>query len=125
MSCKRCPHLVRHGQMSESGNIEFLNSCGLLMKAEILELGADCFKKPGRKPTRKPEKPPNRPPPKVPDEKHTCEKYPFGNDFDYFMCEVYSVTFKGGDRKYGVVPTGDIQYSDAINSNTITDMELL
>ena len=125
MHCKRCPHLVRHGQMDKGGGIEFLNNCGLLMKAETLEMGVDNFKKPGRKPTRKPEKPPNRPPPKVPDKSHSCSHYPFDKDFDYFMCGVYAATFKGGDRKFGVVPTGDFQYSDAISNSTITDMELL
>lgn len=125
MNCKRCPHLVRHGHMGKSGNIEFLNNCGLLMKAETLELGADSFKKPGRKPTKKPERPPNRPPPKMPDKSHGCSKYPFDEDFDYFFCDVYASTFKGGDRKFGVNPTGDFQYSDVVSSGMITDMELL
>lgn len=95
------------------------------MKADILELGADCFKKPGRKPTKKQEKPLNRPPPKTPDRNHACCEFPFQDDFDYFLCSVYGATFKGGDRKFGVVPTGDFQYSDTVANSAITDMELL
>ena len=125
MSCKRCPHLVRHGQMDDQSNIVFFNSCGLLMKADVLEMGADNFRKPGRKPGKKVEKVPNRPPPKVPDESHRCSNFPFGEDFDYFTCEVYTKTFKGGDRKFGVVPTGEFGYNDPVSSSAFTDMELL
>lgn len=32
--CKRCPHHVKHGQVAADGKtIEFLNRCGLMMKA--------------------------------------------------------------------------------------------
>lgn len=35
MSCKKCPHHVRHGQSTADGKgIEFKNRCGLKMKAQ-------------------------------------------------------------------------------------------
>lgn len=124
MLCKRCPHLVRHGRVGEDGSVVFKNNCGLLMKAETLEAGGEMAKKPGRKPTKKPERKP--PPVQVPlDDSYSCTQVPFPESFDYLDCDVYRTTFKGGNRKFGVVPTKDFQYSDVLNSSSITDLELL
>ena len=60
-----------------------------------------------------------------PDADYSCDHFPFPKVFDYIDCNTYTVTFKGGKSKNDVVPTKDFQYSDALNSGSITDMELL
>jgi len=39
MLCKRCPHLVKHGQVAKDGKISFKTLCGLKMKQKVEE---DC-----------------------------------------------------------------------------------
>ncbi|MFW7377566.1 MAG: hypothetical protein ACOH5I_02005 [Oligoflexus sp.] len=123
MHCRRCPHLVRHGQLGEDKqSIEFKNLCGLVIKQQLLkELGPEnvTMKKPPRKTTKKPEA--------EAEEliQQECKNYPFPKIFDYIECEVYQSTFKSASRKNDVIPTKDFQYSDALSSSSITDMELL
>jgi hypothetical protein len=54
-----------------------------------------------------------------------CVHFPFPNVFDYQGCDVYRVTFKTTGQKNDVVPTADIQFSEQISANSITDMDLL
>ncbi len=124
MLCKRCPHLVRHGQyVQESGQIEFKNLCGLVMKKHMTpepmveDPKAKGPKKIGasKKPSKKGEVEPTM----------DCINFPFPNVFDYIECGVYQETFKSTSRKNDVIPTKDFQYSDALNGSSITDMELL
>jgi hypothetical protein len=92
MLCRRCPHHVRHGQVSPDNKLTFKDMCGLKMRTA---------------------------------EPVTCAHYPFPKVFDYMHCEVYMETFKTNGQRNDVVPTKDFQYSDALTSNSITDMELL
>lgn len=122
MLCKRCPHLVRHGQhVPETNQIEFRNLCGLIMKKFmtpdpiIEDPKAKGPKKPVKRVLKKGEIEPNM----------DCVNHPFPNVFDYIDCGVYQETFKSTTRKNDVIPTSDFQYSDALSGNSITDMELL
>lgn len=54
-----------------------------------------------------------------------CINHPFPKSFNYTECAVYLHTFKSGGQRNDVVPTSDFQYSDALNQQSITDMELL
>jgi len=123
MHCRRCPHLVRHGQLGEDKkSIEFKNLCGLVIKQQLLaEMG------PENVPMKKmPRKIPKSPEQMAEDLlQQACKNYPFPQIFDYIDCDVYQSTFKSASRKNDVIPTSDFQYSDALNSSSITDMELL
>ncbi|MFY7985108.1 MAG: hypothetical protein ACOVO6_01470 [Burkholderiaceae bacterium] len=122
MLCKRCPHLVRHGQFNqETGEIEFRSLCGLVMKKNMVQeivpedLKAKGPKKGVKKPGKKGEIEPNM----------DCINHPFPSIFDYIECTVYQDTFKSTTRKNDVIPTKDFQYSDVLSGSSITDMELL
>lgn len=122
MLCKRCPHLVRHGQVdAETQQIEFKSLCGLVMKKHMApdptaeELKAKGPRKGAKKPSKKGEEEPNM----------ECVNYPFPGVFDYIECSVYQETFKSTTRKNDVIPTKDFQYSDILSGSSITDMELL
>jgi hypothetical protein len=122
MLCKRCPHLVRHGQYNaENAQIEFKNLCGLVMKKHmapepvIEDPKAKGPKKVGARKVPKKGEEPNM----------DCVNHPFPNVFDYIDCSVYQETFKSTTRKNDVIPTKDFQYSDVLSGNSITDMELL
>ncbi|NRA64100.1 MAG: hypothetical protein HRU19_06420 [Pseudobacteriovorax sp.] len=120
MLCKRCPHLVRHGQLAKDNkSIEFKSLCGLVMKQNLLEEngGIDPNKKMAKKPVKKESK--------APQKDQVCKHYPFPEVFDYIECQVYQGTFKSSTRTNDVIPTKDFQYSDALSGNSITDMELL
>ena len=54
-----------------------------------------------------------------------CAHFPFPDVFDYMECGVYQSTFKSATRKNDVVPTRDIQFSEALASGSITEMEYL
>jgi hypothetical protein len=125
MHCRRCPHLVRHGQLAEDKEtIEFKNLCGLVIKQQTLkEQGAEASpaaKKTNRKGAKKAET--TAPTPELSIE---CCNFPFPNFFDYVDCATYQSTFKSASRKNDVIPTKDFQYSDALSGSSITDMELL
>lgn len=123
MSCKRCPHHVRHGHADKSGNIVFDDICGLKVKAlERDELGDKPA--PRRGPERKAATAVVRDPKRFTKEQE-CTEVPFNESFDYMMCPVYIKTFKSGHRKNDVIPTKDFQYSEALSGGSITDMELL
>ena len=93
MLCKRCPHLVKHGQVAKDGRtITFKTLCGLKMKQKVEE---------------------------------DCAHHPFPDVFDYMECNVYKSTFKSTARKNDVVPTTDIQFSEALAGGSITEMEYL
>ena len=120
MLCKRCPHLVRHGQLAKDNKtIEFKSLCGLIIKQNLLDEngGVDPNKKMAKKPVKKPVKTTPR--------KEDCVHYPFPEVFDYIECQVYQGTFKSSSRTNDVIPTKDFQYSDALSGSSITDMELL
>ena len=120
MLCKRCPHLVRHGLASSDGRqIEFRNMCGLVMKASFnAENGNEVPNKKGPKKSKPAAT-------KEPEKEQICLHHPFPKIFDYMECRIYQETFKSATRKNDVVPTKDIQYSDILSGNSITDMELL
>ncbi len=122
MLCKRCPHLVRHGQYNQdTKEIEFKNLCGLVMKKNMApDLMPEDLKAKG------PKKPIKRPSKKAEEELSvTCVNFPFPSVFDYIECSVYQETFKSASRKNDVIPTKDFQYSDVLSGSSITDMELL
>jgi hypothetical protein len=123
MHCRRCPHLVRHGQLAEDQKtIEFKNLCGLMVKQQVLEeQGQDAGAA-----RKNPRKGPKKPPKKVqPGAEQECKHFPFPEIFDYIECTTYQGTFKSASRKNDVIPTKDFQYSDALSGSSITDMELL
>ena len=122
MLCKRCPHLVRHGQLGkDEKTIEFRSLCGLAIKQALMEEGGlEAGKKPQRKGAKK------AAPIKVDmSVQQVCLHHPFPKVFDYIECDIYQGTFKSSSRTNDVVPTKDFQYSDALSGNSITDMELL
>ena len=93
MSCRKCPHHVRHGQVASDGkSIEFHERCGLRMKNGSQE---------------------------------DCGHFPFVARFDYQSCSTYIHVFKTAGASNDVMPTSDIQYSERLAANSITDMELL
>ncbi|MDA9951151.1 hypothetical protein N9D31_01125 [Oligoflexaceae bacterium] len=99
MSCKRCPHYVRHGRAAADGkSIEFRDLCGLKLKK--LEEDKKAFS----------------------DE--VCVSLPFPEDFDHHFCSVYQHVFQSGIKRNGVNPR-DMQYSENLTAGSITDMELL
>lgn len=122
MGCSRCPHHVRHGQVTSDGkSLQFKNLCGLRVKqAQDPEIQ---LKKPrGR----------GRPPVETikrkslpPGSSTECSKYPFSNQFDYVACEIYQEVFETKGRGNGAVPTKDFQYSESLSGMSVTDMELL
>ncbi len=120
MLCKRCPHLVRHGQLAkDQKTIEFKSLCGLVMKQSLADEngGMDAGRKPARKPVKQEVKKEIKEQP--------CLHHPFPKVFDYIECQIYQGTFKSSARTNDVIPTKDFQYSDALSGNSITDMELL
>ena len=125
MLCRRCPHLIRHGFLAEDGkNFEFRHICGLLARAKRADETKDGCppaspKKMAKKPVERPKKP------QGPEEQLNCENHPFPKVFDFIECQTYQKHFKTTARKNDVVPTKDFQYSDVLNSGSITDMELL
>ncbi len=94
MSCKKCPHHVRHGQAASDGKgIEFKNRCGLRMKTQ---------------------------------QAVDCTHYPFAKMFEYTLCGVYLDVFKSAIQRNDAVPTSDFQFAaDQVNTNSITEMDLL
>jgi hypothetical protein len=125
MHCRRCPHLVRHGQLADDKQtIEFKNLCGLVIKQQLQkEQGIDAANQ-GKKPSKKVVKK-NEEVHLDSIKQHECQYFPFPKFFDYIDCETYQSTFKSSSRKNDVVPTRDFQYSDALTGSSITDMELL
>lgn len=124
MHCRRCPHLVRHGQLgADKQSIEFKNLCGLVIKQQQLLESGQIEAIPAKKIPRKSTKKPDTKEKEV--IKNECQHYPFPQIFDYIECEIYQSTFKSATRKNDVVPTKDFQYSDALSGSSITDMELL
>ncbi|SMF22176.1 hypothetical protein [Pseudobacteriovorax antillogorgiicola] len=121
MLCKRCPHLVRHGQLADDQkSIEFRSLCGLAIKQALMEEGGFDAKKPQRKGAKK------AVPVKVDmANQQECLHHPFPKVFDYIECSIYQGTFKSSNRTNDVIPTKDFQYSDALSGSSITDMELL
>lgn len=121
MLCKRCPHLVRHGQMAEDNKtIGFRSLCGLAIKQTLIDEGLIDVKKPQRRGAKKAE------PIKVDmSVQQPCLHHPFPKVFDYIECSIYQGTFKSSTRTNDVIPTKDFQYSDALSGSSITDMELL
>ena len=124
MTCKRCPHHVRHGKVGEDGKtISFSELCGLKIK-QMQEQDPPPKKNRGR----------GRPAAELPvkrkiltqvGEDSNCIHHPFESQFDYFHCCVYVETFETKGMKNGVVPTKDFQYSERLAGVAVTDMELL
>ncbi len=108
MSCNRCPHHVRHGQIGADSTVQFKDVCGLVVKQ-----GGKHDDSKGRQRSVKVAR------------SSECIHYPFKEGFDYMMCEIYVETFKSVGRKNDVVPTKDFQYSEAFSGGSIADMELL
>ncbi len=122
MLCKRCPHLVRHGQLaSDRKNIEFKNICGLILKAETALENPQAETAPARRGPKKASTTPK----KKSEKNMDCGHFPFPAVFDYIDCKVYLETFKTVGRRNEIIPTTDFQYSDALSGSSITDMELL
>ncbi len=122
MSCKRCPHHVRHGYADNQNKIVFQDLCGLKVK----KLEREEMEKAAAKKTPLDKKiGAVKAPPKRYTAEQACEKVPFDAKFEYMLCDVYFDTFKTTSEKKDVMPTKDFQYSEAFNSVSITDMELL
>ena len=122
MTCRRCPHHVRHGKLvGESQTITFADHCGLLLK-QRQEVDPNARKVRGR----------GRPATEIVKRKvlpegasTVCQHFPFIEDFDYFRCGIYQATFDSKGLKNDVVPTKDFQYSEHLAGVAVTDMELL
>jgi hypothetical protein len=131
MSCKRCPHHVRHGFAGDNNQLEFGDYCGLKIKQQDRELGLAAEKAGVVKKNAKTiierkgaEAKPARP--KKYSKKLMCEKVPFDLSFEYRGCEVYIYTFKAVSVKNDVVPTRDFEFSDVFTGGpSLAEMELL
>ena len=58
-------------------------------------------------------------------ESQDCSFYPFPKVFDYTECGVYRATFKSVGQRNEAVPVSDFQYAEGLNTQSITEMELL
>lgn len=122
MSCRRCPHHVRHGQLGEDGrSMVFKDLCGLRVK-QGQDHDAPIRKNRGR----------GRPPadnvkrkPLPPGASMECKHYPFAESFDYMLCPTYQEIFETKGLRNGAVPTKDFQFSETLSNVQVTDMELL
>ena len=121
MNCRRCPHHVRHGQLSDDGEtITFKDICGLRHK-QLVE--PDLGPKKGRGRGRGPSEIKRCPLPQG--ASLDCVHFPFNDTFDYFGCRIYQENFATQGIKNGVQPTKDFQYSERLAGVAVTDMELL
>ncbi len=103
MLCRKCPHVVKHGKMLKSGEIEFSHGCGLAMrKANNPDV-------------------PAKDKPKGPE--LNCDHFPFESDFDYLRCPTYVKTFCATDHKNDVVVSGEISIN--MGTTACSDMNLL
>ena len=122
MACTRCPHFVRNGKPSiDRKSIEFSENCGLLLKQDIEPPVMT-----GRKAKSKNKINMNQKQLNYTDPKYNCIQYPFQKGFEYFSCQVYQDTFKGGLIRNGVFPSSQYDYTDSVSDlASVTDMELL
>ena len=122
MTCKRCPHHVKHGQIASDGkSMVFKDLCGLRLKQTMdPETTAKKTRSRGRPPA---EIVPRKPLP--PGQTTDCINFPFDEQFDYFTCTTYQEIFASKGIKNGAVPTRDFQYSEKMTGIPVTDMELL
>jgi hypothetical protein len=103
MCFSKCPHHVKHGKLEIDPEA---------IKQKCRGRGRPVAEVVKRKPL-------------APGETLDCTSYPFHDQFDYFMCDVYRDNFKSTGLRNGVQPTKDFQYFDSLASDSITDMELL
>jgi hypothetical protein len=123
MSCSRCPHHVRHGQLAKDGKTLLFNDlCGLRLR-QLSDTG-DVQKKRGRGRT-KPVTDRKIVPKKYPVKSTECTEFPFVHEFDYFACPIYQKTFASSGLKNSVVPTRDPQYVEQISNVSVADLEYL
>lgn len=122
MSCRRCPHHVRHGQVAkDQQSIIFKDICGLRHKQAV---DPECALKKTRGRGRTTTTEVKRKP--LPNGATLeCLHFPFEETFDYFCCEIYQENFATQGLKNGVLPTKDFQYSEHLAGLAVTDMELL
>ena len=122
MACTRCPHFVRNGKPSADGkSIDFSDNCGLLLKQDIEPPLIT-----GRKPRSKNKVNMNQKQLDYKNPKYSCQQYPFEKGFEYFTCQVYQDTFKGGLMRNGVFPSTQYDYVDSVSTlSSVTDMDLL
>lgn len=121
MSCRRCPHHVRHGQLSDDGSgFVFKDICGLRHKQSI---DPDIALKKGRGRGRAPTEVKRKPLPRG--ATMDCMHVPFSESFDYISCSIYTENFSTQGFRNGVLPTKDFQFSEHLVGISVTDMELL
>lgn len=115
MSCSRCPHYVKHGQIeTDTNQITFHHLCALkVKKAQDLD---HPFKKSKNR---------SKPPRIVPKPSLICIHHPFDNYFNHLTCAVYKETFHTKDIQNNAIPTTDASYSESIGRISVTDMDLL
>ncbi len=122
MSCKRCPHHVRHGAFSSNEKtVTFKELCGLKMKRDN-DPDAQRTKPRGR---GRPAAEPVKRVPLGPGETVECINYPFSEDSDFYKCPVYQAHFQSQGMRNGVMPTKDFHFFETLASDSITEMELL
>jgi len=123
MSCKRCPHHVRHGSVAaDRKTIAFSDVCGLKVKSHER---AEEARQAGESPNKKNGAVKASISALKSGKDMECVHAPFSPVFAYRECQVYLDTFKCAGQKNNVIPTKDFQYSEALNMGSITDLELL
>jgi hypothetical protein len=63
--------------------------------------------------------------PLSPGETVECIQYPFNDDSDFYKCSVYQNHFHSRGLRNGVMPTKDFHFFENLNTESITEMELL
>lgn len=122
MSCRRCPHHVRHGQLGkDQSTFTFREICGLRHKQSV---DPECAMKKTRGRGRVTNSEIKRKPLPL-GATIDCSHYPFDESFDYFSCAIYQENFATQGMKNGVLPTKDFQFSEHLTGLAVTDMELL
>lgn len=115
MSCSRCPHHVKHGQLDKNTNdIHFHQLCALkVKKANDTDFSVNKKKNPTKPKAKE----------TVKKELLVCDHYPFDPCFNHLSCLIYLKTFKIQTDQNNVVPRS--AYNETIESVSVTDMELL
>jgi len=122
MTCRKCPHHVRHGQVSADGStITFRNLCGLRHKQA--QDGDSLTKKAGRGRGRPVEVVKRRPMPFGATTE--CLHYPFPTPFEYVACTIYQENFATIEQRNDVLLSKDLHFTDPLSDFSVTDLELI
>ncbi len=122
MTCRKCPHHVRHGQVASDGSsILFKDLCGLRHK-QAQDTEAPLKK--GMRGRGRPVDVVKRKP--LPDgATMECLHYPFPDPFEYLSCSIYQENFSATEHRNDVLLSRELHYTEQLSDFAVTDLELL